>query len=110
LRRVAGPESLALDSDGHVVSVVGEERSALLVNRWNIILLACPSGHGDDNGQDEEDCHDGKGKDPLEGHDLAMELSHSDGGRQDTETEAHGVVLGKPKSTNLSCIRGSKRN
>lgn len=56
-------------------------------------LLACPCRNSDQNCKDKEDGHDGKRKDPLEGHNLSVKLSNAKGGRQDTETETHGVVL-----------------
>lgn len=82
-----------------------EERCTFLVCRSD----APPSGvsaggargsNGD--GQHEEDSHDDKGKDPLECNDLALELSDSNCGGQDAESEAHGVVL--DWKTIISCL------
>jgi len=77
-------------------SVIGEKRSALRVGRlpateWNV--PAQHSRDGDDDCQHEEDGHDGEGEDPLEGDYLTVELRDAEGGGQDAQAEAHGVVL-----------------
>jgi hypothetical protein len=54
---------------------------------------ACPGGNGNDDGLDEQNRHDDKGKDPLQGNDLAQELGNANGRGQDAEGETHGEVL-----------------
>lgn len=56
-------------------------------------LLAKDAWERDDEGSEEEDAHDDKGKDPLESDGLAEELADAEGGGEDGEGEAHGVVL-----------------
>jgi hypothetical protein len=82
--------------DGSIL-VVGQERSALLVGRGSASsrLASAKSGNGDHDSRDEQDGHDGKGEDPLEGNDLAEELRDTDGGGEDAEREPDGVVLVK---------------
>lgn len=60
-------------------------------------LLAKDSWNCDDQGGEEENTHDDKGKDPLERNSLGQELANPDGGCQDAQCEAHGVVLGESK-------------
>jgi len=50
-------------------------------------------GEGNNDGGNEEDGHDGEGKDPLEGDDLAEELTNTEGGAENAEGEAHSVIL-----------------
>jgi len=45
----------------------------------------------------KENTHDDKGKDPLERNGLGQELANPDGGCQDAQCEAHGVVLRESK-------------
>lgn len=56
-------------------------------------ILACPGRDCDKDGFDEEEGHDDEGKNPLQGNDLAEELSDANGGGKDAEGEAHGIVL-----------------
>lgn len=59
------------------------------------VVAAGGSRDGDHQGGDKQSRHDGKGKDPLEGDDLAEELGNANGGGHHTEVEAHGVILSK---------------
>lgn len=56
-------------------------------------VAAGPDGDGNAQGRDKEDAHDDKGKDPLEGDNVTGELSDTNGGSEDGEGEAHGVIL-----------------
>jgi hypothetical protein len=56
-------------------------------------FLAKDSWDCDDQGGEEENTHDDEGKDPLECDDLCEELANSDGGCQDAQREAYGIVL-----------------
>lgn len=88
---------MALLPDGEEQSsVVGEQGGTLRVGRLAASerdVSAQRSRDGDDQRQHEEDGHDGEGEDPLEGDDLAVELRHAEGGGQDAQVEAHGVIL-----------------
>lgn len=56
-------------------------------------LLAGPGGYGHGDGRDKEHSHNDESEDPLQGNNLAEELRNTNGGREDAEIEAHGVVL-----------------
>lgn len=77
--------------------VVREERGTLLVGRGRAlrpaVLLASPSRDGNCDGGHEQDGHDGEGEDPLECDKLVEELCDANGGSENAEGEAHGVVL-----------------
>ncbi len=65
----------------------------LLASR-NTNLLSKDTWDDHNKGSQEKDTHNDKGKDPLEGNCLAEELADTEGGGEDGECEAHGVVLG----------------
>lgn len=48
---------------------------------------------GNDKGGNKEGGHDGESENPLECDDLSQELADAEGGAEDAEGEAHGVVL-----------------
>lgn len=56
-------------------------------------LLAKDARNGNNEGREEENPHNDKGKDPLEGKCFGEELSNSEGCSKDTESKANGVVL-----------------
>lgn len=74
-----------------------EKRSALGIRVHGTLspanVTAGPNGHGNAERGEEEDGHDGKGKDPLEGDNVVGELGNTNGGSEDGEREAHGVIL-----------------
>lgn len=49
--------------------------------------------HRNEEGEDEQDGHDGEREDPLEGDELVQELGDADRGRENTQGETDGVVL-----------------
>lgn len=75
--------------------VVSKEGSTLLVGRGRseVDLSASRGGDGNNQSQDEEDGHDDKGKDPLEGNDLVEELSNTNRSSKNAEGETDGVIL-----------------
>lgn len=77
--------------------VVCKERSALgVTGRLSSspeVLATRPCRNSDDKGEDEQDCHDGEGEDPLERDDLSLELSYTQSGRQHAQEESHGIIL-----------------
>lgn len=76
--------------------VVQERRSLLVLGNDSLASAEAAAedlGEGNGKGSDEEGGHDGKGKYPLEGDDLSEELADTEGGAEDAEGEAHGVVL-----------------
>lgn len=77
--------------------VICKERSAFSITRSLSaspeVFTTRPSGDSDDNGEDEKDCHNGEGEDPLEGDDLSLELSYTQSGGQHAQEEAHCIVL-----------------
>jgi hypothetical protein len=78
------------------VSYLGivEQRRALGIRIGGALpLLAGPGGNSDRDGSKEEDSHDDKGEDPLQGDNLTEELRDANGGGKNAEREAHGVVL-----------------
>lgn len=83
--------------------LVVQKRCSLLIGWHNCALasegqlLAEDSWNCDDQGGEEENGHDDKGKDPLECNGLDEELANADGGCQDAQCEAHGVVLRESK-------------
>ena len=77
---------LVLAEEGSALSVLG--RSSAPAN-----LAASPGGNGDNDSHDEENGHDDKGKDPLEGNDLSQELRDTDGSGEHAKRESHGVIL-----------------
>lgn len=79
--------------------VISEKRSSLPVSwrRRGLLSPAVVSASGgrdrDDNGGHEQDSHDGEGEDPLERDNLSEELGDTNGGCQNAQVEAHGIVL-----------------
>lgn len=77
--------------------VVAEKRSTLGIGlslaSAPADLLTGPGRYGDDDSEDEEHCHDGEGKDPLERNDAVKELGDSQRSSENAQVEAHGVVL-----------------
>lgn len=77
-------------------ALLGQERRTFLVG-WLLLsprkFPSGPSWNGDDESEDEENSHDDKGKNPLEGNDLVGELGDTERGREHAEGEADGVVL-----------------
>jgi len=56
-------------------------------------ILANDTREGDQDGEKEQDTHDDKGKDPLEGDDVGEELRDTQRCAENAEVETHGVVL-----------------
>lgn len=78
------------------ILLLGEEGSALLILGSSSVpadVTASPRGDSDNDGHEEKDSHDDKGKDPLEGDNLAQELRDTEGSREDAEGKSHGVIL-----------------
>lgn len=67
------------------LSVVG---SALPRN-----VPACRGRHGNRDRGDEQERHDDEGEDPLKGDNLVQELRNANGGSEDAEGEADGVIV-----------------
>lgn len=84
---------------GMIDLVVSKKRSTLHVSGSRatapVGLAASPGGHSDGERGNEEDRHDDEREDPLEGDNLVEELADTDGGCEDAEGEADGVVLGR---------------
>jgi len=70
-----------------------------LIGRDNILIisetefLAKDTWNGDCQGGEEEDCHDGEGKDPLKSKSSGEELTDTKSCGEVAESEAHGVIL-----------------
>lgn len=62
-------------------------------NRLSGVVNAENTRNSNDDGTDEESCHNRKGEDPLEGHNLSEELSHTERSSQCAEGETHRVIL-----------------
>ena len=83
--------------------LVIQERSSLLIGWHNCALasegniFAEDSWDCDDQSRKEENSHDDEGEDPLECNRLGEELANSDGGCEDAQGKAHGVVLERRK-------------
>lgn len=69
-------------------------------------LTSGPRGYGKDEGCTEQHSHNGKGKDPLKGHDLVFELRNTERSGQNAEPEAHGVVLVRDQEEGTVCQDG----
>jgi hypothetical protein len=79
-------------------SILFQERSPLTVVGNNRLpcepdLFAKNTWNGNDQSAKEQNGHDRKSKDPLECDDLEQELANAQGGGENTERKAHGVVL-----------------
>lgn len=72
-----------------------QKRSSLAVlsvmGRTN--LLSEEAWDGNNEGCEEENCHNGEGKDPLEGNGPGEELTNSKRSAEDAESESHGIIL-----------------
>lgn len=78
--------------------IIRQEGSALRVSGLRLLLAegeltAFRYSGTDDERQAEQRGHNDEGKDPLESNDLALELTNSQGRRQEAEPEAKDVVL-----------------
>lgn len=83
-----------------------EEWRALLVRGCDAPPSGISAGHAwgsDGDCHDEEKSHDDEGEDPLECNDLSLELSDAKCRGEDTQREAHGVVLDKKTSISIWC-------
>lgn len=56
-------------------------------------LLSIRTRHSNEKSEEEQSGHDCKGKDPLEGNNLAEELADAKRCGQDAQSETHGVVI-----------------
>lgn len=75
-----------------VAGTVVEQRSALLVGSRRSLGATSPGWNGNAERKEEEDGHDGEGKDPLQGDDLGQELMDAQRGSENAEPKTHSVV------------------
>jgi len=74
------------------LSIIQKRGSLSVLGVGSTNLLSEESWNGDDKGCEEENRHNGEGKDPLEGNGLGEELTNTKVSTENAESESHSVI------------------